>query len=42
MQIFAVSEGWSGSYCNLSANSGTKTDAAKLFLIWQPVTTSSS
>ena len=34
MQIFAVSEVWSGSYCNLSANCGTKTDAAKLFLIW--------
>ena len=42
MQIFRVSEVSGASYCNRNANCGTETDAAKLFFIWQPVTTSSS
>ena len=45
MEIFAVSEVSSGSYCNHNANSGTETDAAKLFLygnLWQLQTVKNS
>ena len=41
-QIFAVSEVSGNSYCNRNANSGTKTYAANLNFIWQPLTTSNS
>ena len=34
VQIFAVSEVLSGSYCNRNAGSGTETDTAKLIFIW--------
>ena len=33
-RLFAVSEVSGGSDCNLKANSGTETDAAKLIFIW--------